>query len=45
MGNFLIPLKLTILMINEALKLVQSKLDNGPIIPIYIINIFMGLSI
>jgi hypothetical protein len=45
MGNFLIPLKLTILMINEALKLVQSKPDNDPIIPIYIINIFMGFSI
>ncbi len=32
-------------MINEALKLVQSKPDNDPIIPIYIINIFMGFSI
>ncbi len=32
-------------MTNEALKLVQSKQNCGPIIPMYIINIFMDLSI
>ncbi len=32
-------------MTNEALKLVQSKQDYGPIIPIYIINILMDPSI
>ncbi len=42
---FLISLKLIILTINETLKLVQSKQDYDPIIPIYIINIFMDLSI
>jgi len=42
---FLISLKLITLMINEALKLVQSKRDYGPIIPMYIINIFMDLAI
>jgi hypothetical protein len=26
-------------MINEALKLMQSKQDSGPIIPMYIINL------
>jgi hypothetical protein len=36
---------LIILMINEALKLVQSKRDYGPIIPMYIINVFMDLAI
>jgi hypothetical protein len=42
---FLIPLKLIILMTNETLKLVQSKWDSGPIIPMYIINIPMDPSI
>jgi len=42
---FLISLKLIILMTNETLKLVQSERDYGPIIPMYIINIFMDLSI
>jgi hypothetical protein len=32
-------------MINEALKLVQSKQDYGFIIPMYIINILMDPSI
>jgi hypothetical protein len=32
-------------MTNEALKLVQSKRDNNPIIPMYTINILMNLSI
>jgi hypothetical protein len=32
-------------MINETLKLMQSKQDYCPIIPMYIINIFMDLSI
>jgi hypothetical protein len=45
MDHFLNPLKLIILMINEALKLVQSKQDSGLIIPIYIINILMDFSI
>jgi hypothetical protein len=45
MGLFLISLKLINLMTNEALKLVQSKKNCGPIIPIYIINILMDLSI
>jgi hypothetical protein len=40
-----IPLKLIILMTNETLKLVQSKWDSGPNVPIYIINIFMDPSI
>jgi hypothetical protein len=40
-----IVLKLIILMTNEALKLVQSKQDFGPIIPMYIINIIMDYSI
>jgi hypothetical protein len=40
-----IPLKLIILMINEALKSMQSKQDNGLIISIYTINILMDLSI
>jgi hypothetical protein len=39
---FLIPLKLIILMTSEALKLVKSKGNYGPIIPMYIINIFKG---
>jgi hypothetical protein len=42
---FLITLKLTILMTNEALKLVQSKQNNDHIIPMYIINISMDISI
>jgi len=42
---FSISLNLIILMINEALKLVQSKQGCGPIIPMYIIHIFMDLSI
>jgi hypothetical protein len=42
---FLLSLKLIILMTNEALKLVQSKQDYGLIIPLYIINIFMDISI
>jgi hypothetical protein len=42
---FLIPLQLIILMTNEALKLVHSKQNNGPIIPMYTINIHMDLSI
>ncbi len=37
-------LKLIILMINEALKLMQSKQDYGPIILMYIINILMDPS-
>jgi hypothetical protein len=41
---FLISLKLIILMTNEALKLVQSKQNNGLIIPMYIINIFINPS-
>ncbi len=45
MGHFFISLKLIILMINEALKLVQSKQDYGFIIPMYIINILMDPSI
>jgi hypothetical protein len=32
-----IPLKLIILMTNEALKLMQSKRDCGPIIPMYVL--------
>jgi hypothetical protein len=40
-----ISLKLIILLNNEALKLVQSKQDYDPIIPMYIINILMDLSI
>jgi hypothetical protein len=32
-------------MIIEALKLLQSKRDYGPIIPMYIINILMDPSI
>ncbi len=32
-------------MINETLKLVESKQDSGPIIPMYTINIFMDISI
>ncbi len=32
-------------MTNETLKLMQSKQDNGPIIPMYTINIFMDPSI
>jgi len=42
---FKISLKLNILMTNEALKLVWSKLDNGPIIPMYTMNILMDPSI
>jgi hypothetical protein len=38
-----IPLKLIILVTNEALKLMQSKQDYGPIIPTYTINILMDL--
>ncbi len=45
MGHFVISLKLIILMTNEALKLVESKQDNGLIIPMYIINILMDPSI
>jgi hypothetical protein len=41
---FLIPLKLIILMINEILKLMQSKQDNDLIIPMYIINIPIDFS-
>ncbi len=32
-------------MTNEALKLMWSKLDNGPMIPMYTINILMDPSI
>jgi hypothetical protein len=32
-------------MTNETLKLMQSKWDYGPIIPMYIINIPMDFSI
>ncbi len=32
-------------MINETLKLVQSKRKNGLIIPIHTLNIFMDISI
>jgi hypothetical protein len=32
-------------MINETLKLVESKQDSGPIIPMYTINIFVDPSI
>jgi hypothetical protein len=39
-----IPLKLIVLMTSEALKLVQSKRNYGPIILMYIINIVMGPS-
>jgi hypothetical protein len=42
---FLIPLKLIILMTNEAFKLMQSKWNNGLIIPMYILNILMDTSI
>jgi len=42
---FLITLKLIILMINEALKLGRSKQNNGHILPMYIINISMDISI
>jgi hypothetical protein len=45
MGHFLISLKLITLMINETIKLVQSKQDYGRIISMYIINIFMDPSI
>jgi hypothetical protein len=45
MGHFLISLKLIILLTNETLKLVKSKQDCGPIIPMYVINIFMDPSI
>jgi hypothetical protein len=38
-------LKLIIFMTIEVLKLVQSKQDSDPIISMYIINIFMDLSI
>jgi hypothetical protein len=41
----LIPLKLIILVTNEALKLVKSKQNNGLIIPMYSINIPMDASI
>jgi hypothetical protein len=34
-------LKMIILMTNETLKLVQSKIVYGLIIPMYILNIFM----
>jgi hypothetical protein len=43
--KFKISLKFIILMINETFKLVQSKRDSGPILPMYIINIFMDPSI
>jgi len=36
MGQFLISLKLNILMTNEALKLMESKQDCGLIILMYI---------
>jgi hypothetical protein len=42
---FFISLKLIILMTNEPLKLVQSKQDNGFIIPMHIINIPMDPSL
>jgi hypothetical protein len=45
MGHILISLKLIILMTNEALKLMYSKWDSGLIIPMYIINTPMDLSI
>jgi hypothetical protein len=32
-------------MTNGVLKLMQSKQDHGPILPMYIINIFMDPSI
>ncbi len=32
-------------MINEALKLMQSKRNNSPIVPMYTINIPMDISI
>jgi hypothetical protein len=38
-------LKLIILMTNEVVKSMQSKQECGPIIPMYIINIFMDPSI
>jgi hypothetical protein len=41
---FLISLKLIILMTIKTLKLVYSKQKNGLIIPMYIVNIFMDLS-
>jgi hypothetical protein len=41
--NFFISLKLIILMLTKTLKLVQSKQNNGFIISIYIVNIFMDL--
>jgi hypothetical protein len=44
-GIFSIPLKLIILMINEAFELMQSKQNNGPIILMYTINIPMDISI
>jgi hypothetical protein len=42
---FLISLTLIILMTNETLKLVQSKWNIGPIIPMNIINIPIDPSI
>jgi hypothetical protein len=41
---FLIPSKLIILMIDEALKLMQSKRGSGLIISMYMLNIPMDLS-
>jgi len=38
-------IKIDYLMPNEALKLMQSKWDYGPIIPMYIINMLMDLLI
>jgi len=43
--KFLIPLKLIILMINEALMLLQSKQDNSLIIFKNITNVPMDTSI
>jgi len=38
-------LKLIVLMINETLKLMQSKQNSHPTIPMYTINLPMDLSI
>jgi hypothetical protein len=42
---FYIPLNFITLMTNEALKLMQSKRNNGPVILMYTINILMDPSI
>jgi hypothetical protein len=45
MNHILNSIKIDFWMINETLKLLQSKWDNNLIIPMYIINTLMDLSI